>query len=120
MKGKMNGSLDKHDGSSRKKGMRIARPDEREHVGRRINPETAYVDFSYAQILDPYGDTRVPDEAYCVGRVFFAADPDERVWVCFYDLPEETVEALRAKRQKADAEGWEMLLGPRGQWSEAG
>lgn len=33
---------------------RYARPEEREDVGRRIDPSTAHVFFVYAQTMDPY------------------------------------------------------------------
>ena len=40
---------------------RFARPDERREVGLRINPESAHVFFTYAQVIDPYGDIRPGD-----------------------------------------------------------
>jgi hypothetical protein len=46
------------------------------------------------------GKDEIPPEARCTGRVYFAADPDERVAVCFYDLPKKTVEALRTRQKK--------------------
>jgi hypothetical protein len=60
---------------------RFARPDEREDVGRRINPATADVFFVYAQVLDPYGDGGVPEEYDCVGREYFAVDPEGPITV---------------------------------------
>jgi hypothetical protein len=61
---------------------RFAEPDEREHVGRRIDPETAHVFFVYAQTLDPYGDgPHLPPERQQVGREYFAIDPREG-WRC--------------------------------------
>lgn len=49
-----------------------ARPDEREDVGRRIDPDTANVFFIYAQVIDPYGDGGVPEE---VDRVAACTSP---------------------------------------------
>jgi hypothetical protein len=84
---------------------RYARPDEREEIGRRIDPETARVFFIYAQMLDPYGDAEVPEECRCAGRAYFAVDPSEGVAVEWGDLPEATSRALEAKRAAADREG---------------
>jgi hypothetical protein len=81
-------------------------------AGKRINPETADVWFEHGQILDPYGDggPMASDSEYdCVGRVWFAADPRERVAVWWGDLPRSTAEALEKKRREADAEGWRRI-----------
>ncbi len=60
-----------------------------------IDPETAEVTWEYGQILDPYGtDPNLPEECQCGGRKYFARSPDSDVWVCFYDLPAETRDAL--------------------------
>jgi hypothetical protein len=41
----------------------------RQAVGRQIDPETAEVDWIYAQILDPYGDDPdLPEEYQQLGR----------------------------------------------------
>ena len=90
---------------------RYAEPHERRDIARRIDPETALVFFIYAQTLDPYGDDpELPEEYHSVGREFFAVDPDEGVAVWYYDLPAETQEALTAKRETANRQGWERLL----------
>jgi hypothetical protein len=79
----------------------------RRAAGKRIDPDTAEVFFLYNQILDPYGDDPdLPPECQCVGRVFFARDPVERIAVCFYDLTEDIQDRLEAKRAAADREGW--------------
>jgi hypothetical protein len=79
----------------------------------RIDPVTAIVWFEYAQVLDPYGDEPdLPDEAFCVGREWFAADPDERFAVHFSDLPQATRDQLEEKRRAADREGWRALFEP--------
>jgi hypothetical protein len=68
----------------------------RKEAGLKIDPETAEVDWCYAQVLDPYGIyPNPPDEAWCVGRAYFARSPDSDVWVEFRDLPEATRDALR-------------------------
>jgi hypothetical protein len=90
---------------------RVARPDEREQVGRRIDPSTARVFFLYAQTMDPYGDNPdLPEELQQVGREYFAVDPTEGIAVALHDLPEETRQALADKRRLADREGWRRLL----------
>ena len=66
-----------------------------------IEPQTAELDWDWGQILDPYGiDPDLPGECRCVGRVYFARRPASDIWVCFYDLPKETREALW-KRMRA-------------------
>jgi hypothetical protein len=62
-----------------------------------------------------------PDfEDWCVGRVWFAADPQERVAVEWGDLPEETAASLVEKRREADAEGWRQILAIRDGVREVG
>lgn len=36
----------------------------------------------------------------CIGRVYFARSPGTDVWVCEYDLPEATRNALWQKREQ--------------------
>ena len=70
----------------------------RNEAALRIDPETAEVEWSYGQILDPYGiNPNLPREAYCVGRIYFARSAPDNVWVCFYDLPDKARDALWAK-----------------------
>lgn len=92
---------------------RTAERGERVTIGARIDPATADVWFEYRQELDPYGESELSPEEFCVGRQFFAADPVERVAVHFYDLPAETRDALELKRRAADREGWLWILGAR-------
>jgi hypothetical protein len=67
----------------------------RKEAGRKIDPQTAVVFWTYEQIADPYGVCAdFPKECYCVGRVYFARSPESDIWVCFYDLPEATRTAL--------------------------
>ena len=57
---------------------RFARPDERDEIGRRIDPTTANVFFRHAQIFDPDGDDPdLPEEMDQLGRVYFVVDPNE-------------------------------------------
>jgi hypothetical protein len=47
----------------------------RKTVGLQIDPETAEVEWIYAQTLDPYGDyPDLPEECQCVGREYFARE----------------------------------------------
>jgi hypothetical protein len=67
----------------------------RKNAAAEIDPETAEVDWSYGQTLDPYGVMRyLPDEYYSIGREYFARAPGRDVWVLFDDLPAKTVKAL--------------------------
>jgi hypothetical protein len=66
--------------------------------GLKIDPETAEVDWIYAQTLDPYGVyPQLPDRLQQVGREYFAHAPGSDVWVLFDDLPQTTAEALWEK-----------------------
>jgi hypothetical protein len=72
----------------------------RTEAGLKIDPETAEVEWEYAQTLDPYGlDPDLPEECQCVGREYFARSPGSDVWVHFGDLPEATRDALWKKHR---------------------
>jgi hypothetical protein len=86
----------------------------RKEEGLRIDPETAEVDWSYAQTLDPYGvmdEWELPKEFHQVGREYFARAPGSKIWVEFGDLPDETREKLwnRHRRNLAFPAGLEGL-----------
>src|SRR5262245_52259333 len=67
----------------------------RKQAALKIDPETAEVDWTYAQTLDPYGvDPDLPEEYWQVGREYFARSPGSDVWVWFGDLPDATRKAL--------------------------
>jgi hypothetical protein len=54
----------------------------RKKAGLKINPETAEVDWCYAQTLDPYGVyPELPEECQQVGREYFARSPGSDIWV---------------------------------------
>lgn len=61
---------------------------------RLIDPETAIICCRSRSILDPYGVDPVPDEYDQIGKVRFARRPSSDIWVCFYDLPEDTLKRL--------------------------
>jgi hypothetical protein len=70
----------------------------RKEAALQIDPETAEVDWTYAQTLDPYGvDPDLPEEYQQIGRGYFARSPGSDVWVSFYDLPEATCDRLWAR-----------------------
>jgi hypothetical protein len=72
----------------------------RKAVGLHIDPETADVEWTYAQTLDPYGDDpNLPEECWQVGREYFARSPGSDVWVSFHDLPDATRDALWEKHK---------------------
>jgi hypothetical protein len=65
-----------------------------------IDPETAEVEWTYVQILDPYGlCENIPDELWQVGRGYFARSPGSDIWVSFDDLPDEVSNKLWAKHE---------------------
>lgn len=70
-----------------------------EIAGRQIDPETAEVCSSYGQIIDPYGVcSELHAEQDCVGRLYFARNPESEVWIEFGDLPDATRNALENRR----------------------
>lgn len=69
----------------------------RREAGLNIDPETAEVDWCYAQTLDPYGvmdEWELPEEFHQVDREQFARSPSSDIWVWFGDLPEKTCKRL--------------------------
>jgi hypothetical protein len=88
----------------------------RKEAGLKIDPETAEVEWIYAQTLDPYGvDPGLPEELQQVGREYFARSPGSDVWVHFDDLPDTTRDALwqRHRSKLAFPAGLEFLQKPR-------
>ena len=74
----------------------------RKKAGRKIDPETAEVDWIYAQTLDPYGVyAELPEELQQVGREYFARSPGSDIWVWFGDLPVATQDALWEKHKES-------------------
>ena len=69
--------------------------------GLKIDPETAEVFWKHGYIIDPYGIYRdLLEEEKCIGRIYFARAPGSEVWVCFYDPPEATRDALWERHQE--------------------
>lgn len=67
----------------------------RKEAALKIDPETAEVDWWYAQTLDPYGLRRdLPAENQQVGREYFARGPKSDIWVSFQDLPNHVKDRL--------------------------
>jgi hypothetical protein len=72
----------------------------RKEAGRKIDPETAEVIWSYEYTVDPYGtDPELPEELQQVGREYFARSPGSDIWVWFGDLPAATRDALWEKHK---------------------
>jgi hypothetical protein len=71
----------------------------RRREGRKIDPETAILEWWYTEALDPYGLGLNDDLPSCIGRDWFARRPDSHIWVNFGDLPDHVREKLqRSKR----------------------
>jgi hypothetical protein len=86
----------------------------RKKAGLHIDPETAEVEWSYANVIDPYGlEPELPEQ--CWGREYFARSPGSNVWVCFGDLPDSTRNVFWEKhgRKLAFPAGLEEALGAR-------
>ena len=72
----------------------------RKEAGLKIDPETAEVEWTYAQTLDPYGVYHdLPEEYWQVGREYFARSPGSDVWVWLGDLPDAIRSALWEKHK---------------------
>jgi hypothetical protein len=72
----------------------------RKQAGLQIDPETAEVEWTYAQTFVPYGlEPDLPEELEQVGRAYFARSPGSDVWVWFGDLPDATRHALWEKHK---------------------
>ena len=81
----------------------------RKEEGHGIDPETAEVDWHYAQTLDPYGvydEWDLPEEFDQVGREYFARAPESGIWVWFGDLPKQTVKRLEQRGKSAFVDEW--------------
>jgi hypothetical protein len=72
----------------------------RKAVGLQMDPETAEVEWIYAQTLNPYGDDLdLPEEYQQVGREYFARSPGSDLWINFGHLPEATQTKLWEKHK---------------------
>jgi hypothetical protein len=72
----------------------------RKKAGRKIDPDTAEVMWTYVCDFDPYGvDPELPEEYNQVGRDYFARSPGSDIWVWFGDLPSATSDALWKKHK---------------------
>ena len=75
----------------------------RSEAGKRIDPATAEVWFTWGQVIDPYNeDPNLPDDCRCIGRIYWACAPESDTAVCFDDLPEATHEALWKRIERKD------------------
>jgi hypothetical protein len=69
----------------------------RKQAALHMDPETAEVEWIYADITDPYGVLPECERGGCLGRAYFARTPGSNVWVEFGDLPKMTHDALWQK-----------------------
>ena len=74
----------------------------RQEAGLKIDPETAEVEWTYAQTLDPYGVYPLLPEEYCVGREYFARSPGSDVWVCLETCPTQS----KVRYGKSTSRSW--------------
>ncbi len=74
---------------------------DRKKAALHIDPETAQVDWTYGETMDPYGsDPDLPNELQCIGRIYSARSPGSELWVCFGDLPEKICSALWERHRR--------------------
>jgi hypothetical protein len=67
----------------------------REEAGLKIDPETAEVDWTYAQTLDPYGVNQdLPEECWQIGREYFTRSPASDIWVARANAAEGQIESM--------------------------
>jgi hypothetical protein len=81
---------------------------ERKAEALRIDPVTCETACWHVQVLDPYGLLDVPEEARCIGADLFVRNPGGD-WVWFGDLPEATLEAVRARHEKETSESADLF-----------
>jgi hypothetical protein len=63
-----------------------------------IDPRTARVRWHWGHIFDPYGiDPDLPSEQRHIGRLLFACRPGSKIWVSFFDLPDNVRLAFRVR-----------------------
>ena len=76
----------------------------RTEAGAKIDPNTADVWFRWGVTIDPYGDyDDLRPEEQCIGRLYFARSPDpDSIAVSFYDLPQQTRDALDQRLERGD------------------
>jgi len=67
--------------------------------GAKIDPQTAVGTRHYTYVLDPYQIYDLSDEEKCVGSTCFFRRPDSDIWVSEDDLPIETLDAIRVRRE---------------------
>jgi hypothetical protein len=60
-----------------------------------IDPNTAVVDWSYADVWDPYGMGQCLAEQ--IGREYYVRAPANALWIWFGDLPQDMREVLLKK-----------------------
>jgi hypothetical protein len=75
----------------------------RREEGLKIVAETAETTWWHTQVLDPYhflGEL-LPRELHCIGRSYFARNPESDIWVEFGDLPDETRDKLHRRPKSA-------------------
>jgi hypothetical protein len=80
---------------------------ERRRDGLLIDPETAEVDWSYSQIMDPYGlDPDLPGELQQIGRQYFARRPGTKIWVEYGDLLSDVRLKLAEREDETSDDVW--------------
>jgi|RhiMetdeSRZDD1v2_1073273.scaffolds.fasta_scaffold00445_35 hypothetical protein len=70
-------------------------------AGLLVDPETAEVHWAWGDISDPYAVALDPENR-TIGRLYFARTPGGDHWICSYDLPEATRDALRKRGERGD------------------
>jgi hypothetical protein len=72
-----------------------------------LDPETAEVDWSYRQIMDPYGlDLDLPEELQQIGRQYFARRPGSKIWVEYGDLLSDVRLKLAEREDETSDDVW--------------
>jgi hypothetical protein len=83
---------------------------DRVEAAQRIDPATARVWYRHEPIYHlSLPQPEHPDQ-YWVGRVYYAADPRERVPVRLDELPSDTRAALEDRRREVSFRAWKLVL----------
>ena len=83
---------------------------QRREAGKRLDPETATVFFTWGFVPDPYGVFNdLSPEEQCICRNYFARSPEEGR-ISFDDLPDETRKRLEERVKDGEFDDWAFLL----------
>ena len=83
----------------------------RTKAAKTIDPEATKIEWSFGQVLDPYGvDPDLPEECDCIGRQYFACAPGSAIWLWIGDCPEPTRKRLWQRIDNGELEEMDVVF----------